>query len=173
MYIGEIASLTGASPKAVRHYESLGLLGDVRRLGVYRVYGDGDVSRVRLIRQALSLGFRLSELAPALQGASGEPDWVGLLRQIELKRSSVRAEILRLQALDGRLGEIGEEIGTCLGGGHGGEAGRGRCAVPADGVAAGPLDSALGGRPRLATSFTEGRHDGQEDPGHPGTPGHR
>ncbi len=26
MYIGELASLTGATPKAIRHYEKLGLL---------------------------------------------------------------------------------------------------------------------------------------------------
>ena len=31
MYIGEIARLAGTSPKALRHYEALGLLGDVRR----------------------------------------------------------------------------------------------------------------------------------------------
>lgn len=173
MYIGEIASSTGSSPKAIRHYESLGLLGDVRRVGAYRVYGESDVLRVRLIRQALSMGFRLSELAPVLQGARGEPDWAGLARQIELKQTSVRAEILRLQALDGRLGEIGEEIRSCLGTDRGGAAEGGACASSVDDVAAGPLDSALGGRPSLTTSFTEGRHDGQENPGHPGAPGHR
>jgi len=29
MYIGEVAKLTGASVKAIRHYEALGLLGQV------------------------------------------------------------------------------------------------------------------------------------------------
>lgn len=33
MYIGEVSKLTGASAKAIRLYESLGLLGTVVRKG--------------------------------------------------------------------------------------------------------------------------------------------
>ena len=68
MYIGEIARLAGTSPKALRHYEALGLLGDVRRSGAYRVYTQQDLAQVKLIRQAQVLGFRLAELLPVLAG---------------------------------------------------------------------------------------------------------
>ena len=62
MRIGELARLAGTTPKAIRLYEALGLLGAVARVGSYRQYGESDLDRVRLIRQAQALGFRLSEL---------------------------------------------------------------------------------------------------------------
>ncbi len=114
MFIGEIARRTGASPKAIRHYEALGLLGQVTRAGSYRVYTDDEVRQVELIRQAQSLGFRLSELLPALEGGAGEPDWQGLAQQIDGKRACLREEIQRLRRLDAQLGEIGAEIRACL-----------------------------------------------------------
>ncbi|WP_051648245.1 MerR family transcriptional regulator [Cupriavidus sp. SK-3] len=114
MFIGEISRRTGASPKAIRHYESLGLLGQVTRAGSYRVYTDDEVRQVGLIRQAQALGFRLSELLPALDGRTREPDWQGLARQIDHKRASLRVEIQRLRGLDAQLGEIGAEIRACL-----------------------------------------------------------
>ena len=116
MYIGEISKLTGASPKAIRLYESLGLLGRVVRTGTYRVYTQSEVGQVRLIRQALALGFRLSELRPVLGGSPGEPDWQGLVRQIDRKRTEIRQEMRRLRRLDAHLSRINEEIRSCLDG---------------------------------------------------------
>jgi hypothetical protein len=57
MRIGELAALTGCTPKALRLYEAHGLLGTVARRGNYRNYDPEDVQRVQWIRQALSLGF--------------------------------------------------------------------------------------------------------------------
>ncbi len=115
MFIGEIARLTGASPKAIRHYESLGLLGKVTRAGSYRVYSDNDVRQVSLVRQAQTLGFRLSELQLVLQNEADQPDWEGLSQQIARKRQSVHQEINRLRALDAQLELIGAEIRSCPG----------------------------------------------------------
>lgn len=64
MRIGELAALTGCTPKALRLYEAHGLLGTVARQGSYRHYGPEDVQRVQWIRQALALGFRLAALQP-------------------------------------------------------------------------------------------------------------
>jgi MerR family copper efflux transcriptional regulator len=116
MYIGGISKLTGASPKAIRHYESLGLLGAVTRAGHYRVYSDAEVGQIKLIRQAQALGFRLAELAPFLRSGAEQPDWPGLARQIEKKRSDIHDEIARLRHLDAQLREINQEIRACLGG---------------------------------------------------------
>jgi MerR family transcriptional regulator, copper efflux regulator len=48
MLIGEVAKRTGASLKAIRLYESLGLLGRVRRKGSYRVYSEENVRQIRI-----------------------------------------------------------------------------------------------------------------------------
>ena len=125
MYIGGISKLTGASPKAIRHYESLGLLGDIHRTGCYRVYSDGEVAQIKLIRQAQALGFRLAELRPYLRDAA-QPDWPGLARQIEHKRADVQAEARRLRALDAELQQIHAEILSCVAG-----AGQETCAAAA------------------------------------------
>ncbi len=116
MYIGGISKLTGASPKAIRHYESLGLLGEVTRAGHYRVYSDAEVGQIKLIRQAQALGFRLAELVPFLRSGAAQPDWPGLARQIEQKRGDIHDEIARLRRLDAQLRDINEEIRACLGG---------------------------------------------------------
>lgn len=112
MYIGEIARLAGTSPKALRHYEALGLLGDVRRAGAYRVYTQQDLAQVKLIRQAQALGFRLAELLPILAG--DDTDWAALSRHIAAKRAQLQDDIARLRQLDAELRDIDAEIHGCL-----------------------------------------------------------
>ncbi|MFM2331601.1 MAG: hypothetical protein RIQ74_424 [Pseudomonadota bacterium] len=62
MYIGELASLTGTTPKAIRHYEKLGLLPVAKRKGNYRIYETIDIQSIKMIRLAQSVGFSLAEL---------------------------------------------------------------------------------------------------------------
>lgn len=112
MYIGEIARLAGTSPKALRHYEALGLLGNVRRAGAYRVYTQQDLAQVKLIRQAQALGFRLAELLPILAG--DDTDWAALSRHIAAKRAQLQDDIARLRQLDAELRDIDAEIHDCL-----------------------------------------------------------
>ena len=112
MYIGELARLTGATPKALRHYETLGLLKEVRRSGAYRRYTQQDLAQVKLIRQAQALGFRLAEPLPILAG--DDTDWAALQQQIAAKRAQLRSEIARLQQLDAQLAGIDTEIADCL-----------------------------------------------------------
>lgn len=112
MYIGEIARLAGTSPKALRHYEALGLLGDVRRSGAYRVYTQQDLAQVKLIRQAQALGFRLAELLPILAG--NDTDWATLSQHIADKRAQIQQDITRLRQLDAQLADIDTEIHDCL-----------------------------------------------------------
>jgi len=117
MYIGQLAKLSGASPKAIRHYESLGLLGNVERQGVYRVYRQQDVQIVQWIKQAQSLGFSLAELGKAFQqDADGQLDWQEMNRQVESKLNRVQQEIVRLQALESCLQTMYSEINQCLSG---------------------------------------------------------
>lgn len=111
--IGELAKRTGASQKAIRLYESLGLLGQVQRNGAYRIYSEGNVRQVQMIRSAQALGFSLSELKSVLHPKQGEPGWSVLLRQLDLKRQSMLRDIERLQELELRVAQIIEGIQNC------------------------------------------------------------
>ncbi|WP_372658913.1 Cu(I)-responsive transcriptional regulator [Hydrogenophaga sp.] len=62
--IGKAAELSGISPKMLRHYESLELLGAVTRTDSnYRQYSLSDVHTLRFIRRARDMGFSLDAIA--------------------------------------------------------------------------------------------------------------
>jgi Cu(I)-responsive transcriptional regulator len=64
MNIGLAAKESGVSTKMLRHYESLGLLGKVRRTDSgYRQYGQADVHTLRFIKRSRDLGFSMAEIA--------------------------------------------------------------------------------------------------------------
>jgi len=62
MLIGRVSELTGATRKAIRHYESIGLIAPPERKGNYRIYHAHDVMVISMICRAKSLGFSLSEI---------------------------------------------------------------------------------------------------------------
>ena len=112
MHIGELAALTGCTPKALRLYEAHGLLGTVTRRGSYRNYGLKDVQRVQWIRQALALGFRLAALQPlhAMETPGGA---AAVLELIQTRRSAIADEVAKLQAADTALAALAMELSTC------------------------------------------------------------
>jgi DNA-binding transcriptional MerR regulator len=59
---GELARLTGVSADTLRHYERKGLLKPRRAPNGYREYPRHAVERVRVIRAALAIGFKLGDL---------------------------------------------------------------------------------------------------------------
>ncbi|MEU8526933.1 MULTISPECIES: MerR family transcriptional regulator [Streptomyces] len=63
MRIGEAAAAAGTTPRALRFYEQRGLLpAPVRTASGQREYGPGEVARVRVIRDLLSLGLTVEDL---------------------------------------------------------------------------------------------------------------
>jgi MerR family transcriptional regulator, repressor of the yfmOP operon len=63
--IGELADRVGVTTRTIRYYEELGLLGagTDRSKGAHRLYGEGDVTRLReLIRLRDLLGLTLEEI---------------------------------------------------------------------------------------------------------------
>ncbi|ADI10730.1 MerR family transcriptional regulator [Streptomyces bingchenggensis BCW-1] len=62
MLIGELATRTGATTRALRYYEAQGLLESERTGNGYRVYGPGAVTRVRNIRDLLASGFTVEDV---------------------------------------------------------------------------------------------------------------
>jgi MerR family transcriptional regulator, copper efflux regulator len=68
MNIGQAATRAGVSAKMARHYESLGLIGQVPRSAAgYRQYGEREVHQLRFIRHARQLGFSMDEIGALLR----------------------------------------------------------------------------------------------------------
>lgn len=65
--VGQAAQAAGLSAKAVRLYEAKGLLPEAERTGAgYRTYTDDDITVLRFIRQAKTLGLSLAEIRDIL-----------------------------------------------------------------------------------------------------------
>ena len=64
MRIGELAELTGTTPRTIRYYEEIGLLGGgAREQGKHRIYTDADVERLtEIVRLKDLLGLTLEQL---------------------------------------------------------------------------------------------------------------
>lgn len=66
--VGSAAAAAGVSPKAVRLWESKGLLAPVTRTEAgYRRFTDDDIGVLRFIRQAKTLGLTLAEIKDVLE----------------------------------------------------------------------------------------------------------
>lgn len=61
MKIGQAAQHTGLSAKAIRYYESLGLVSAQRLDNGYRDYGAAQIRQLNLLAQARQVGFSLDE----------------------------------------------------------------------------------------------------------------
>jgi DNA-binding transcriptional MerR regulator len=104
--IGELAALTGTTPRTIRYYEEIGLLpgSDDRAQGKHRAYTEGDIERVReIVRLRDLLGLSLEQLSRLLEAESARAD---LRRKWSLTDSP--AEQRRI--LEESLGHIGTQL---------------------------------------------------------------
>jgi MerR family transcriptional regulator, repressor of the yfmOP operon len=78
MQIGEVAQRTGLTQRALRYYETVGLLAPPSRMdGGFRLYSEADVSRLeRIVELKRLLGFSLAEIRQIMEADD-------LLRQIK------------------------------------------------------------------------------------------
>ncbi|HUY59367.1 MAG TPA: MerR family transcriptional regulator [Solirubrobacteraceae bacterium] len=130
MRIGEVAELTGTTPRTIRYYEEIGLLagGTERELGRHRCYTHADVERIReIVRLKDLLGLSLEQLSQLLEAESAragirrefletdDPDRRhALLLQsrghIDTQLRLVRARVAELTKLEADLGERAERV---------------------------------------------------------------
>lgn len=63
MLISDLAAAAGVAARTIRFYEDRGLLpAPARSAAGYRLYGEGDVARLRFIRAAQAAGLTLAEI---------------------------------------------------------------------------------------------------------------
>ena len=116
MRIGQLAHSTGVSTDTIRYYEKIGLLPRAGRSeSGYREYPSGAGNRIRVIRNAVQLGFPLEEIAKVLRvrDSGGAPcrqvrDYAHeLVQQIEQRIAELEAErrsmLAMITAWDGKL----------------------------------------------------------------------
>ena len=104
LLIGEVAELLGITPKAIRHYEKLGLLGKPERSeSGYRLYAADDLLRLHRIKGLQSLGLSLERIKGILgKGGSG----VELGSVLEALLGEVENQIENLEERRARLREM-------------------------------------------------------------------
>jgi len=84
--IGEVAELTGTTPRTIRYYEEIGLLPGAsdREQGKHRCYTQADVERINeIVRMRDLLGLTLDQLSELLEAQ---------FARAELKREYDRTE---------------------------------------------------------------------------------
>jgi len=75
--IGEVAEITGTTPRTIRYYEEIGLLPGAaeRAQGKHRFYTQADVDRVReIIRLRDLLGLSLEQLSKLLEAENARAE---------------------------------------------------------------------------------------------------
>jgi MerR family transcriptional regulator, repressor of the yfmOP operon len=104
--IGEVAELTGTTPRTIRYYEEIGLLPGAsdRGQGKHRCFTEADVERVReIVRLRDLLGLSLDQLSLLLEAEAA---------RAELRREFQQTEDPAAQKgiLERSLGHIGVQL---------------------------------------------------------------
>ncbi len=112
--IGEAASLSGVSPKMIRHYETLGIVPEAARTAAgYRLYSDADVHRLRFIKRARVLGFSMKQIEKLLQLWSDRSRASLEVKRLALQHADeLGARIAEMQAMQRSLQHL---AGQCRG----------------------------------------------------------
>lgn len=105
--VPELASELGITPRAIRFYETKGLLSP-QRAGNTRVYTKRDRARLVLILRGKRLGFTLSDIKEFLELYEFDSDQAS---QIQLLVRKVRARAADLEEQRRELNAVLEELG--------------------------------------------------------------
>ena len=110
MHIKDLADRAGVTVRAVRYYESRGLIAPQREPNGYRTYDDADVHVVREVRALLSLGMTAEQTHPfiaCLRAGNDRADVCpGSLSAYRQRIADVDTRIAELTALRGQLTDL-------------------------------------------------------------------
>ena len=112
--IGDFAGETGVTVKALRHYESLGLLRPawINRYNGYRYYAPQQKARLELILAYKQMGFPLAQIGKLLEEKLKDQELIDLMRT---RRSALANQIEREQ---NRLAAVEASLEDALRGGR-------------------------------------------------------
>lgn len=107
MRIAEAAAAAGTTEKALRYYESIGLLPDVGRTASgYRDFGTEHVSRAAFIRRSRAAGMSLDRAGQILAAFdAGDDACASVGAQLERELDELDSRIAELQALRAAVAE--------------------------------------------------------------------
>jgi len=112
--IGELADELGISQRAVRFYETKGLLKP-RRVGLNRVYDRRDRARLKLILRGKRLGFSLQEISEYLDLYDRDPEQKLQTRHLLNKVEQAIEDLQRKRTdIDSTLDELAVIRAQCL-----------------------------------------------------------
>ncbi len=113
--IGDLARRAGLSVRALRHYDSLGLLRPSQRSAAgYRLYGQDDVMRLHAILTLKSFGCSLAEIRRALE--TGQEALPGILsRQIVALEEKIAGAKALSERITGMLSRMERNVATDMG----------------------------------------------------------
>ena len=102
LQIGQVAERTGLSLRTIRWYEEEGLVVPTGRTeGGFRLYSDGDVARLELIKRMKPLGFALEEMRELLILLAdldpGTGDRAELLDRLRMFHAAATARVAALK----------------------------------------------------------------------------
>ncbi|MEU8181709.1 MerR family transcriptional regulator [Micromonospora sp. NPDC049044] len=106
MRIGDLATRTRVSVRALRYYEEQGLLASTRSESGQRLYGATAVNRVRLIQQLYSAGLSsktIAELLPCVDAKVSTPE---SRERLAAERDRINTQIAELIIARDRLDDI-------------------------------------------------------------------
>ncbi|WP_016908841.1 MerR family transcriptional regulator [Streptomyces xiaopingdaonensis] len=124
MQIGEVAARTELSLRTIRHYEETGLVvPSARSRGGFRLYAEGDVARLMVIRRMKPLGFSLDEMRDLLTATDlldtedelTEGERTSALERVAGFEEAARDRVARLRQQLARAEEFAETLSARLG----------------------------------------------------------
>lgn len=112
MRIGEFAEQAGVTPRTIRYYEGLGLLGPNEREGQgFRYYTETELGRLKKIEALKQLGLSLEEIGEVLPLYCDDPTGVrGKLRVLELLEQSLIETDEKIESLQRFRAELQANI---------------------------------------------------------------
>jgi len=108
--IGELAARAGMTPKALRHYERIGVLPEPARTEAgYRDYGEDVLGRLEFVRAAQAVGLTLGEIRGVVAFRDrGEAPCGHVLDIIERRADEIASRIAQLESLRAELRALAE-----------------------------------------------------------------
>ena len=112
MRIGEFAEQAGVTPRTIRYYEDLGLLGPNEREGQgFRYYSSAELVRLKKIDWLKQLGMRLEEIGEVLPLYWDDPTGLrGKQRTLEILQAHLAETDEKIESLQSFRSELQQNI---------------------------------------------------------------